>query len=111
MGVALFGIAALGLFRMPDAYNRANTVTKAAGLGVVSVLVGVAVLTPGVLSVLILLAAAALQLLTVPVAGVAIGEATWRSGAPLAPGTRQERGPTGGAGLVRADPPGGVEPG
>ncbi|UOX99957.1 monovalent cation/H(+) antiporter subunit G [Blastococcus sp. PRF04-17] len=103
LGVALIGLAALGLFRMPDAYNRANAVTKAAGLGVVCVLLGVVVLSPSVSSVLTLLLAAVLQLFTVPIAGLAIGEAAWRAGAPLVAGTRQDR-------LAAApvgDPPGG----
>ncbi|WP_409331621.1 cation:proton antiporter [Trujillonella humicola] len=87
-GVALVGLAAAGLVRLPDAYNRANAVAKAAGLGVVCVLLAVAVLVPDPVSVGTVVVAAALQLFTVPLAGFAIGEAAWRTRAPLHPTTR-----------------------
>ncbi|MGY1609250.1 monovalent cation/H(+) antiporter subunit G [Geodermatophilus sp. SYSU D00700] len=90
LGVALIGVAAVGLVRLPDVYNRANAVAKAAGLGLVSVLLGVAVLTPGVTAVTVLVIAIVLQLFTVPIAGHKIGEAAYRSGAPLVPDTEDE---------------------
>ncbi len=87
LGVFLIGVAAVGLLRLPDVYNRANAVAKAASLGLVSVLFGVVVLTPGVTAVVVLLVAIALQLFTVPIAGYKIGEAAFLSGAPVATGT------------------------
>ncbi|NEM07060.1 monovalent cation/H(+) antiporter subunit G [Geodermatophilus normandii] len=87
LGVVLIGVAAVGLLRLPDVYNRANAVAKAASLGLVSVLFGVVVLAPGVTAVVVLLIAIALQLFTVPIAGYKIGEAAFLSGAPVAPGT------------------------
>src|SRR5690606_15018397 len=42
-GTVLIVVAALGLFRLVDVYNRTNAVAKAAALGVSVVLVGVAV--------------------------------------------------------------------
>ena len=87
LGVFLIGIAAIGLLRLPDVYNRANAVAKAASLGLVLVLLGVVVLTPGVTAVVVLLVAIALQLFTVPIAGYKIGEAALLSGAPMTPGT------------------------
>lgn len=87
LGVCLIGVAAVGLLRLPDVYNRANAVAKAASLGLVLVLLGVVVLTPGVTAVVVLLVAIALQLFTVPIAGHEIGKAAFRSRAPLAPGT------------------------
>ena len=87
LGVFLMGVAAVGLVRLPDVYNRANAVTKAASLGLVSVLFGVVVLAPGVTAVVVLLVAIALQLFTVPIAGYKIGEAAFLSGAPFVPGT------------------------
>ncbi|SFO76075.1 multicomponent Na+:H+ antiporter subunit G [Geodermatophilus dictyosporus] len=97
LGVLLIGIAAVGLLRLPDVYNRANAVAKAASLGLVSVLLGVVVLAPSGTAVVVLLVAAALQLFTVPIAGYAIGEAAWLSRAPLVPGTHRDR-PDGGGG-------------
>lgn len=45
-GVLLVAAGAVGLVRLPDVYNRTNAVTKAAGLGIVAILVGVAILVP-----------------------------------------------------------------
>lgn len=92
LGVALIAVGAIGLLRLPDAYLRANAVTKAAALGLVLVLLGAAVLAPGVGAVLVLLVAAALQLFTVPVAGYAVGSAAWRARAPMDPRTQREEG-------------------
>lgn len=90
-GVTLIGVAAIGLLKLPDVYNRANAVAKAASLGLVSVLLGVVVLAPGPTAVVTLLLAAALQLFTVPIAGHKIAEAAYRSGAPLAPETHVDQ--------------------
>lgn len=87
LGVFLIAVAAIGLLRLPDIYNRGNAVAKAAGLGLVSVLLGVVVLAPSASAVVTLLVAIALQLFTVPIASYKIGEAAFLSGAPLAPGT------------------------
>ncbi len=90
LGVFLIAVAALGLLRLPDVYNRANAVAKAAGLGLVSVLLGVVVLAPSISAVVTLLVAIALQLFTVPIASYKIGEAAYLSGAPMVPGTRRD---------------------
>lgn len=87
LGIGLIAVAAVGLLRLPDVYNRANAVAKAAGLGLVSVLLGVVILAPGVTAVVTLLVAMALQLFTVPITGYKIGEAAYLSGAPFVPGT------------------------
>ena len=89
-GVVLIVVAALGLFRLPDVYNRTNAVAKAAALGVSVVLVGVAVLLPGRSTITLLVLAIAAQLFTAPIAGYAVGRAAYRSGAPLAPTTRYD---------------------
>ncbi|MGY2004361.1 cation:proton antiporter [Blastococcus sp. SYSU DS1024] len=89
-GVLLIAVAAVGLLRLPDVYNRANAVAKAASLGLVSVLLGVVVLAPGAAAVATLLVAIALQLFTVPIAGFEIAQAAWLSRAPLTAGTRGE---------------------
>ncbi|MGY1709349.1 monovalent cation/H(+) antiporter subunit G [Geodermatophilus sp. SYSU D00758] len=88
LGVSLIGVAAIGLLRLPDVYNRANAVAKAVSLGLVSVLLGVVVLAPSTSAVVVLLAAVVLQLFTVPIAGYKIGEAALLSGAPVTAGTR-----------------------
>ncbi|MEI4272470.1 monovalent cation/H(+) antiporter subunit G [Klenkia sp. LSe6-5] len=92
LGVLLMAVAAVGLVRMPDVYNRTNAVAKAGGLGLVLVLLGVVVLDPGPTAVVVLLLAVVLQLFTVPIAGFEIGQAARISRAPLAPGTRTSPG-------------------
>jgi multicomponent Na+:H+ antiporter subunit G len=76
-GTALIAIAALGLLRLPDPYNRANAVAKAAALGVVGVLLGAAALMPDQAVTLAL--GAVLQLLTMPFGSYAVGRAVHRS--------------------------------
>jgi multicomponent Na+:H+ antiporter subunit G len=89
-GTALIGIAAVGLIRLPDAYNRANAVAKAAALGVVGVLLGVLALSPTPFNGVMLVVGAVMQLLTTPFAAYALGRAAHRSGAPRAPSTHHD---------------------
>lgn len=85
LGVGLVAVAALGLIRFHDAYSRLSAVTKAATLGVCLTLLGVLVLDPSVSNAVKVLLAVALQFLTSPVGGFALGRAAYRSGSPLAP--------------------------
>lgn len=89
-GTALVAIAAIGLLRLPDVYNRANAVSKAASLGVVCVLLGVLVLTLDPTTAAILGLSVVLQLLTTPFGAYAAARATYRSGAPFVAATRRE---------------------
>lgn len=82
VGVALIAIGGLGLVRLPDFYNRTNAVAKAAGLGLVSVLLGALLLMPSWTNAVTLLVAILLQLVTAPVGAFAIGSAAYRSGVP-----------------------------
>ncbi len=86
-GVLLCVAAGIGLLRFPDTLTRANAGTKAAGLGVATVLLGVAftVNTPEAWWKMLL--AIGLQFATAPVAGHVIGRAAYRAGAPLWKGT------------------------
>ncbi len=90
IGALLVGVAAVGLLRLPDVYNRTNAVAKAASLGVVCQLLGVLMLLPSPVAFVVIGLAIALQLFTVPIAGYAIGGAAYRSGAPLAPSTHRD---------------------
>lgn len=89
-GTALIALAAVGLLRLPDAYNRVNAVSKAASLGVVCVLLGVLVLMPGPFTGAILGLGIILQVLTTPFGAYASARAAYRSGAPFAAGSRRE---------------------
>lgn len=90
VGTTLITIAAVGLVRLPDAYNRANAVSKAAALGVVSVLLGVLLLMPTPATIAVLGLGALLQLITMPFGAYAVGRAAYRSGAPLAACTHRD---------------------
>ncbi|MBN9790565.1 cation:proton antiporter [Pseudonocardia sp. TMWB2A] len=92
-GVLLVAAGAVGMVRLPDVYNRTNAVTKAAGLGIVAILVGVAILVPEPGVLLTLGVAVALQLFTIPIASFAIGHAAYRSGAPSTSSTLREDDP------------------
>lgn len=89
-GTGLIAIAALGLLRLPDAYNKANAVAKAATAGVVCVLLGVLALIPSPATIVVLLLGVVLQLLTTPFGAYAVARAAYRSGAPLAPATHRD---------------------
>jgi multicomponent Na+:H+ antiporter subunit G len=83
-GVLLCVTAGIGLLRFPDTLTRANAGTKAAGLGVAAVLLGVAFTFNTPEAWWKMLVAIALQFATAPVAGHVIGRAAYRAGAPLA---------------------------
>lgn len=100
-GVLLIASGAIGMLRLPDIYNRTNAVTKAAGLGIVALLVGVGVLLPEPGVLLTLGVAVALQLFTIPIASFAIGHAAYRSDVPSTPSTSREDVPP----SPPADPP------
>ncbi len=79
-GSALALIAAIGLFRMPDAYSRIHVATKPATLAVVFT-VGAAVLrVPGPAPTTKLILAVLLQFWTAPVASHMLGRAAHASG-------------------------------
>jgi multicomponent Na+:H+ antiporter subunit G len=86
-GATLMAVGALGLIRLPDVYNRTNAVAKASSLGLVCLLLGVLAWMPHIPTALTLLTAVALQLLTAPISGFAVGRAAHRSRAPLMPET------------------------
>ena len=81
-GVAFITVAALGVARMPDVFQRMHAATKAGGIGaslvVLGVLVGGGVARPltGVLTILFML-------LTLSVASQLLARAAYMSGAPL----------------------------
>ena len=87
IGAGLVALAGLGLFRLPDPLTRATAVSKAASLGVVLILLGTLAMAPSprnaVLVVLVLVA----HIVTVPLSGMALGRAAYRSGTARPPVT------------------------
>lgn len=79
-GSALALVAAVGLFRMPDAYSRVHVATKPATLAVVCT-VGAALLrVPGLAPTTKLVLAVILQFWTAPVASHMLGRAAHAAG-------------------------------
>jgi multicomponent Na+:H+ antiporter subunit G len=87
LGTLLVLLAGVGILRFPDTLMRVNVATKAAGLGVASILAGVAFVFATPEAAVKLTIAVFLQFATAPVAGHVIGRAAYRAGVPLWPGT------------------------
>lgn len=84
-GAAWFVLAALGVTRLGDSLARVHAATKATTLGMLLVLVGALVLSPGADAVKLVLAIA-LVLLTNPLGGHLLGRAVEQN-----PGTAEVR--------------------
>lgn len=87
VGVLLILLSGVGILRFPDTLTRVNVATKAAGLGLASVLAGVALLFATPEAAIKLTLAVFLQFATAPVSGHVIGRAAYRAGTPLWEGT------------------------
>ena len=79
VGAALTLLSAIGVVRFPDAMARMHALTKASTVGVVLALLGGAVTLDHPNDVTTLLLAAALQLLTLPVAANLMSRSTYRA--------------------------------
>jgi multicomponent Na+:H+ antiporter subunit G len=77
-GALFVFLAALGLIRMPDVYNRIQAGTKAATLGVIAILIGVGLLYPQWWAKLLCIAG--FVLFTSPVGSSTIARAIYLSG-------------------------------
>ena len=77
VGSVLTVLAALGVVRFPDVLARMHALTKASTLGLTLVAVGAAFVLPTANDVTSALLAAALYVLTLPIAGSMIARATY----------------------------------
>lgn len=80
-GALLCLLAALGLLRMPDVYNRIQAATKASTLGVLCILAGIGLLQPDWWPKLT--AIAGFLLFTSPVASSTLARAFHRAGVKI----------------------------
>ena len=80
VGVFFLFIAAIGVVRMPDLYNRMHATSKAGTLGVGLILVAVAVFYQELSVAARALSTLAFIVLTAPVAAHALGRAAYLSG-------------------------------
>ena len=78
LGALFCFLGALGVWRMPDVYNRIQTGTKAVTMGVLATLLGVGLLQPDWWPKLV--AIGGLLLLTNPVGSSVIARALFRAG-------------------------------
>jgi multicomponent Na+:H+ antiporter subunit G len=78
-GAALALIAGIGVLRLPTVYERLHAATKPATLGLVFVCMGAALRLADTDDSAKLILAIVLQLLTIPIAAHAIGQAVYQS--------------------------------
>ncbi len=86
-GVFFLFVAAVGVVRMPDLYNRMHATSKAGTLGVGLILLAVAVFYQELAVVVRALSGVAFIVLTAPVAAHALGRAAYLAGVKPAEGT------------------------
>jgi multicomponent Na+:H+ antiporter subunit G len=87
IGVIFSVLAAIGILRMPDLFQRLSTATKAATLGVGSLLLAAAVYFEDLGTTTRALATIFFLVLTAPIAAHIIGRAAYFVGSPLWEGT------------------------
>ncbi|GAA2042598.1 hypothetical protein GCM10009720_24070 [Yaniella flava] len=86
IGVVIFALAALGLFKFTDTYQRISSVGTAAGLGISLIVIGAFLLTPSWPNLVRLVVILFLQLATSSVGTMAIARSTYLTGTPMQPG-------------------------
>ncbi len=81
IGTIFLFLGSLGIFRLPDVYNRLQAGTKCTTLGAVCTIVGVGIMEPAWFWKTLLIAF--FILLTNPISNHALGRASCKSGVPL----------------------------
>ncbi len=87
VGAGLVALAGFGIMRLPDPLTRASAVSKAAALGLLLIIVAAIVDEWSVRSVIVLVLVLVAHLVTVPLSGLALARASYRSGTARAPVT------------------------
>jgi multicomponent Na+:H+ antiporter subunit G len=83
VGTGFLLLAAVGVVRLPDVFARQHAGGKAATLGVMTVLLGVAALVHDTPATVKLLLAIAFQLVAAPTATHALARVAYRDGVPM----------------------------
>jgi len=81
IGAIFLFVGGLGVFRLPDVYNRLQAGTKCTTLGACLTIIGVGIMQPGWLPKTLVIAL--FVLITNPISNHALGRASRRSGVPL----------------------------
>ena len=86
-GAGLVALAGLGIVRLPDPLTRASAVSKAAALGLLLIIAAAIIGDWSPRSVLVLVLVLIAHLVTVPLSGLALARASYRSGTARSPVT------------------------
>jgi multicomponent Na+:H+ antiporter subunit G len=81
IGTTFLFLGSLGVFRLPDVYNRLQAGTKCTTLGAFLTIIGVGIMQPGWLSKTLVIAL--FILITNPISNHALGRASRKSGVSL----------------------------
>lgn len=81
VGTVFLFLGSLGIFRLPDVYNRLQAGTKCTTLGAFLTVIGVGLMNPAWFAKALLIAV--FILLTNPISSHALGRAAQKSGVPL----------------------------
>ena len=81
IGVIFLFLGSLGIFRLPDVYNRLQAGTKCTTLGACLTIIGVGIMEPGWFWKTLVIAV--FILITNPISNHALGRAARKSGVPL----------------------------
>lgn len=85
-GGLIIALAAIGLFKFTDTYQRISAVGTAAGLGISLVIIGAFMMTPSWPNFIKLLIILFLQLATSSIGTMAIARSTYLTGTKMQPG-------------------------
>ena len=87
LGAGLVALAGFGILRLPDPLTRASAVSKAAALGLLLIIVAAMIAEWSPRTVLVLILVLIAHLVTVPLSGLALARASYRSGTAKSPVT------------------------
>jgi multicomponent Na+:H+ antiporter subunit G len=87
VGAALVALAGVGIIRLPDPLTRASAVSKAAALGLFLIILAAIANDWSTRSVIVLVLVLVAHIVTVPLSGLALGRAAYRSGTARPPVT------------------------
>ncbi len=87
IGAGLVALAGFGILRLPDPLTRASAVSKAAALGLLLIIVAAIIDDRSPWAVLVLVLVLIAHLVTVPLSGLALARASYRSGTAKPPVT------------------------
>jgi len=90
VGTAFLFLGSLGVFRLPDVYNRLQAGTKCTTLGAFLTVIGVGLMNPSWFAKTLLIAL--FILLTNPISSHALGRSGRKSGVPLWEGSVVDKG-------------------